>query len=244
MQFNSLIARFLLLSAAGLAAAISIPVSAQEAGSEPVVKKVAVAKRGDQQTLQSDHSAVFVTAVPHRNMLQNPPPAVTTETVSMGRSATFGGSPYTVGPVITPTTTFPEAEEHIAVDPNVSSSLVAVISDFSRPLDGFSGVNTTKFASPTDNGTSWIEGFVPQGRDGRPTTSDGLAWDANSDPVVARDRLGINDTLLQLESDLNRGSPSPKRLDPLLDQISSDPKFVEIARQRARSLADRLRRRG
>ena len=56
------------------------------------------------------------------------------------------------------------------------------------------------------------------------------------------DRLGINDALLQFETDLNRGLlPEPGRLVPLLDQISSDSKFVEIARQRARNLADRIR---
>src|SRR5215475_4146301 len=56
------------------------------------------------------------------------------------------------------------------------------------------------------------------------------------------DRLGINDALLQFESDLNRGLlPEPSRLLPLLDQISGDGKVVEIARQRARNLADRVR---
>jgi hypothetical protein len=56
------------------------------------------------------------------------------------------------------------------------------------------------------------------------------------------DRLGINDALLQFESDLNRGlMPEPNRLVPLLDQISSDSKFVDIARQRARNLAERIR---
>jgi hypothetical protein len=56
------------------------------------------------------------------------------------------------------------------------------------------------------------------------------------------DRLGINDALLQFETDLNHGLlPEPSRLVPLLDQISSDSKFVEIARQRARNLADRIR---
>jgi hypothetical protein len=30
---------------------------------------------------------------------------------------------------------------------------------------------------------------------------------------------------------------------PILDQIAGDPKFVDIARQRARSLAERIRRR-
>jgi len=60
---------------------------------------------------------------------------------------------------------------------------------------------------------------------------------------IRYDRLGINDALLQFESDLNRGLlPEPQRLVPLLEQISSDQKFVEIARQRARALADRVRR--
>jgi hypothetical protein len=59
---------------------------------------------------------------------------------------------------------------------------------------------------------------------------------------IRYDRLGINDALLQFESDLNRGlMPEPQVLLPLLDQIANDPKFVDIARQRARSLADRLR---
>jgi len=59
------------------------------------------------------------------------------------------------------------------------------------------------------------------------------------------DRLGINDALLQFETDLNRGLlPEPNRLVPLLDQISGDSKFVEIARQRARNLADRIRHPG
>jgi hypothetical protein len=76
---------------------------------------------------------------------------------------------------------------------------------------------------------------------------EGLARQQEHYGLLARrmryDRLGINDALLQFESDLNRGLiPEPKRLIPLLEQISSDSKFVEIARQRARSLADRLGR--
>ena len=46
------------------------------------------------------------------------------------------------------------------------------------------------------------------------------------------DRLGVNDGLL----------PEPNRLVPLLDQIASDSRVVEIARQRARTLADRFHR--
>jgi hypothetical protein len=76
---------------------------------------------------------------------------------------------------------------------------------------------------------------------------EGLARQQEHFALLSRriryDRLGINDALLQFESDLNRGlMPEPQRLVPLLDQIASDTKFVEIARQRARTLADRLRR--
>lgn len=75
---------------------------------------------------------------------------------------------------------------------------------------------------------------------------EGLARQQEHADLIARrmryDRLGVNDALLQLESDLNRSLlPEPQRLLPMLDQIAGDPKFVDIARQRARSLAERLR---
>jgi hypothetical protein len=56
------------------------------------------------------------------------------------------------------------------------------------------------------------------------------------------DRLGINDALLQFESDFNRKLlPEPQRALPALDQIAGDSRFVEIGRQRARALAERIR---
>lgn len=56
------------------------------------------------------------------------------------------------------------------------------------------------------------------------------------------DRLGVNDALLQLETDLSKGVlPEPESVLPLLDQIAADSRFVEIARQRARALAERVR---
>lgn len=59
------------------------------------------------------------------------------------------------------------------------------------------------------------------------------------------DRLGVNDALMQLETDLNKGViPEPGRMLPLLDQIAGDAKFVDIARQRARALAERIRHSG
>lgn len=75
---------------------------------------------------------------------------------------------------------------------------------------------------------------------------EGLARQQEHADLITRrmryDRLGINDALLQFESDLNRSLlPEPKRLLPMLEQIAGDSKFVDIARQRARSLAERIR---
>ncbi len=56
------------------------------------------------------------------------------------------------------------------------------------------------------------------------------------------DRLGVNDALMQFESDMDhRLLPEPERLLPVLDQIAADYHFVEIARSRARALAERIR---
>jgi hypothetical protein len=75
---------------------------------------------------------------------------------------------------------------------------------------------------------------------------EGLARQQEHVDLIVRrmkyDRLGINDALLQFESDLNRSLlPEPQRVLPMLDQIAGDSRFVDIARQRARSLAERIR---
>jgi hypothetical protein len=77
---------------------------------------------------------------------------------------------------------------------------------------------------------------------------EGLARQQEHVDLIQRrmryDRLGINDALLQFESDLNRSLlPEPQRVLPMLDQIAGDSRFVDIARQRARSLAERIRHR-
>ncbi|HEV2386453.1 MAG TPA: hypothetical protein VGS20_04280 [Candidatus Acidoferrales bacterium] len=52
------------------------------------------------------------------------------------------------------------------------------------------------------------------------------------------DPLGLNDILLRLQSDLSQKLlADPESLAPLLDQIASNPRFLDIARQRARALA-------
>jgi hypothetical protein len=59
------------------------------------------------------------------------------------------------------------------------------------------------------------------------------------------DRLGVNDALLEVEADVSKGVlPEPQRVLPLLDQIAGDSRFVEIARQRARALAEKVRHSG
>jgi hypothetical protein len=75
---------------------------------------------------------------------------------------------------------------------------------------------------------------------------EGLARQQEHVDLIVRrmryDRLGINDALLLFESDLNRSLlPEPQRVLPMLDQIAGDSRFVDIARKRARSLAERIR---
>ncbi len=62
---------------------------------------------------------------------------------------------------------------------------------------------------------------------------------------IRYDRLGVNDALLQFEEAMNKAElPEPQRALPLLEQIANDDRFVQIARQRARALAERLRHSG
>jgi hypothetical protein len=75
---------------------------------------------------------------------------------------------------------------------------------------------------------------------------EGLARQQGDLVLLARrvkyDRLGVNDALRQFESDMDhRLLPEPERLLPVLDQIAADSHFVDIARTRARGLAERIR---
>jgi hypothetical protein len=56
------------------------------------------------------------------------------------------------------------------------------------------------------------------------------------------DRLGVNDALRQFEADLNqRALPEPERFLGVLERIAADTRLIEVARQRARALAERIR---
>ena len=62
---------------------------------------------------------------------------------------------------------------------------------------------------------------------------------------IKYDRLGVNAALMQFESDLNHKLlPEPQRALSALDEIANDARFVEIARKRARYLAERIRHQG
>jgi len=56
------------------------------------------------------------------------------------------------------------------------------------------------------------------------------------------DRLGVNDVLRQIEKDYDaKLLPQPEQFLPSLDQLAADSHFIDIARERARNLASRIR---
>jgi hypothetical protein len=56
------------------------------------------------------------------------------------------------------------------------------------------------------------------------------------------DRLGVNDVVLQIQADYDsKQLPEPERFLATLDQLAADQKFIDIARDRARALAGRIR---
>jgi hypothetical protein len=56
------------------------------------------------------------------------------------------------------------------------------------------------------------------------------------------DHLGVNEVLVRLAADLNnRAIPEPDHLLPLLDQIAARSEYLDIARERARAIATRIR---
>jgi hypothetical protein len=103
--------------------------------------------------------------------------------------ASFSLPAYFAGSIITPTTTAPEAEEEIAVDPNHYQDLFAAISDFSNFQ------NITKYVYSANDGANWAgENFLPicstAPCTGFLVTADGQDWSANSDPTTGIDRSG------------------------------------------------------
>src|SRR5262249_10772686 len=102
----------------------------------------------------------------------------------------FGGTPYSVGATVIPTTTEPEAEEHIAVDPNDFHNLLIGVNDNGIVRLGLHFA-TTKYAFSSDKGTPGAEKSAPIDRvSGRFPPADGRTWTNPQAPVVAIDRAG------------------------------------------------------
>jgi len=142
----------------------------------------------------------------------------------------------------------------------VSDALRAKIFELTAQLHNFQGQDLDvhrKIANLGEKTFRWEQGGVAHETKFNYTLNpaasqllqifEGLARQQEHFELLTRrmkyDRLGIYDALLQFETDLNRGLvPEPRHLLPLLEQIASDPKFVDVARQRARMLAERIER--
>lgn len=110
-----------------------------------------------------------------------PPAGVT---ASAGKIAVFGGNPYLVGSIVTPT-----AETNITINPVNERNLVAIITDYSERSGGISSNGASKYAISNDYGVTWGQAFVPlSGK--YPITSDGIKWLVDRDPGVAIDLAG------------------------------------------------------
>jgi len=168
-----------------------------------------------------NRTAPIRTMVPHRNALAG----ATNQPTVAGQTETFlgsfSGSPYMVGRTKTLTTTVPEGEEHIAADPNNFKNLIGMISDFSQN----GGFNTSKFSVSKNGGTTWKENFVPLSG-GFPATADGHIWQANSDPVVAIDKLG-NVFLANLYLQVSGGNVTNDGYYVCSAKLSSGPTFKQ-----------------
>ena len=147
----------------------------------------AVGRSSAQESLPLDFKVISRSHVPHVSSQAHAGGGSAPGAAQVSALSVFGGSPYNTGPVVTATTTAPAAEEHIAVDPNNASALVAAISDFAIP----GGYNTTKYAFSGNNGSSWAESYVEYDPSSEFLfTGDGFLWLANSDPVVAISKSG------------------------------------------------------
>ena len=83
--------------------------------------------------------------------------------------AVFFGNPYKVGPIVSPTTTTPQAEETITINPSDPSNLIGIIMDYSVRPNG----STNEFVISSDHGTTWTEQFIPLSSQ-FPITGDGV----------------------------------------------------------------------
>ena len=65
---------------------------------------------------------------------------------------------------------------------------------------------------------------------------------SDMDHAMQYDHLGANDVMVRVQKDVqNKLIPEPEALLPLLEQIGADEDLLDIARQRARAIAEQIR---
>jgi hypothetical protein len=108
------------------------------------------------------------------------------------------------------------------------------------------GEKTFTYTSGAETHTTTFNYTLDQSATQLVNLFEGLARQTTDLADLARtmryDHLGVNDVMKQIEDDYNtKQLPEPELLLPTLDQLAGDEKFVDIARQRARNLAAKIR---
>jgi hypothetical protein len=142
---------------------------------------------------------------------------------------------------------------------DLSPQLVAKIFQLADQLHDFNGVNldthrrianlgekTFRYQNGTDTHETHFNFTADPAASQLLDIFEGLARQQNDLSNLSRamhyDPLGVNDVLERLEADYNnKVFPEPQRLLPPLDQLAANEKFLTIARERARTLANRIR---
>ncbi len=141
----------------------------------------------------------------------------------------------------------------------VGSAVRAKIFDLASQLHNFAGVDLDvhrRIAALGDKTLRYEKGSVTQETHFNYTINkeaaqlvaifEGLSRQMEDQTALEQklqyDHLGVNDALLRLEDDLGqRTLPEPERLLTVLDRIAADDHLIDVARQRARSIAERIR---
>lgn len=140
----------------------------------------------------------------------------------------------------------------------VSAALAQQIFDLAEKLHDFKGVSldvhkkiaylgqkTFRYDSGGESNEATFNYTLDANAERLERIFDGLARQAGDladlERIMRYDRLGVNDMLLQIDADFTSGAlPEPQQLLPTLGKLAADDKFLDLARQRARSLAERI----
>jgi hypothetical protein len=121
---------------------------------------------------------------------QRAPRQLATPVITAAAPGRFGGNPYLIGSPVTTTTTLPELETNIAINPVNSSNLVGIITDYSLRPGGDLTNGVSKYTISNDGGNTWSDQFVPLQQGVYPLTSDNVGWLVDRDPGIGIDRQG------------------------------------------------------